>query len=125
MTVTHDDVGKYDRIQPQLVSLRSEMSVLSKTKPDGPINKFKLVHINSLLLDANSLLGEECKPLRGFSQFDDDALPSNSDVVLVLSQYIEALETWRSARVQIDEYKWVWDTQRSPILDAEPPRKVR
>lgn len=125
MPVTHDEVEKYDRLQPQLVSLLSEMSVLSKPKPDGPINKFKLGHINNLLSDANSLLGEEYKPLRGFSQFEEHALPSNSDVVLVLSQYIEALETWRSANVKNEGYKWVWNTKKGPILDAEPPRRIR
>ena len=125
MPVTHDEVEKYDRIQPLLVSLRTEMSVLSKPKPDGPINKFKLGHINNLLADANSLLGDEYKPLKGFSQFEEHALPSNSDVVLVLSQYIEALETWRSANVRYESYKWVWNTKKAPILDAEGPRNIR
>lgn len=125
MPITHAEVEKYDRIVPQLVSLRTEMSVLSKPKPDGPINKFKLGHINNLVAEANSLLGDDFKPLRGFSQFEEHALPSNSDVVLVLSQYIEAVETWRSANVKNEAYRWIWNTKQAPILDAEPPRNIR
>lgn len=125
MPVTHDEVEKYDRMHPQLESLRTEMAVLSKPKPDGPINKFKLGHINNLLVDANTLLQGEYKPLKGFSQFDEAVLPTNSDVVFVLSQYLEALETWRSASVKNDAYKWVWDTKKPPVLEAEPPRRLR
>lgn len=73
----------------------NELRELSKKQPDGKVNKFKLGFINEKLADANGILGSQWKPLRTFEQFDVDDLPSNSDVVLILSQYTGALTRWQ------------------------------
>jgi hypothetical protein len=96
-------VGK---LMVQIEGFYEEMSVLSKSKPDNPVNAFKLKFINDKLTEANTVLVGEYQPLRGFSVFDDTALPTNSDVVLVLSQYLSRLKAWRH------------DNRGSPISDV-------
>ena len=81
----------FDTIESQLDGMYSEIGILSKKKPDGPINKFKIGFINKLVSQANSLLGEEYKPFDDFERFDEDELPTASDVVLILSQYLKAM----------------------------------
>src|SRR5437867_2500476 len=81
----------------QIQSLYDEISVLSKSKPDNPLNAFKLNFINQKLTEANTVLVGEYQPLDGFTVFEDSNLPTNSDVVMVLSQYLARLKDWKRA----------------------------
>jgi len=84
----------YGKVQAQLSELHREISLLSKSKPDNPINTFKLNFINEMLGEANRILESTDRPFAGFETFDETNLPTNSDVVLVLSQYVSCLERW-------------------------------
>jgi hypothetical protein len=84
-----------EKLIVQIEGFYDEMSVLSKSKPDNPLNAFKLKFINDKLTEANSVLVGDYQPLKGFTVFDDTALPTNSDVVFVLSQYLNRLKAWR------------------------------
>ena len=50
------DVDKFEKVKAQISQLHSEVSLLSKGKPDNLINKFKLKFINEKLTDANAVL---------------------------------------------------------------------
>jgi hypothetical protein len=58
------DVDFFEKVVGQLHQLHNEISVLSKSKPDNPINKFKLGFINEKLTEANKILTGEFKPFR-------------------------------------------------------------
>jgi hypothetical protein len=111
-----EDVAVYRRVHPQLDSLLDEMRELSKKQPDGAVNKFKLEFINDKLRDANSILGDEGRPLRGFQEFDAAGLPSNSDVVMIVSQYLGSLTRWKGDRTERQGPYMFWST--------EPPIRV-
>lgn len=83
--------NRKDEIVRQMVGLRNDMAELSKKKPDDAVNKFKLVVINEVLAEANNLLGEKKLPIKSFRAFDVESLPTNSDVMLILTQYVRAL----------------------------------
>ena len=123
-TVTAQDVATFDRLKNQMQQLYDEFTTLSKKSPDGSVNKFKLTFINEKLAEANDLLGEKFKPSKHFSTFDVDTLPTNSDVVMMLSQYLDALESWRSSRVvkKID-YGWKWNTDDQTAIDSVQPSR--
>ncbi len=87
----------FERAHSQIEQLRNEVSVLSKNKPDNPINKFKLKLINEKLNEANALLTGGYKPFKDFTVFNEEDLPSNSDVVMILSQYLDSLKAWQRA----------------------------
>jgi hypothetical protein len=120
-----EQVESFIKLQPQIQSAYEEISLLSKKKPDDPLNKFKLRFINGMLSIANTLLGDSGKPFPdSFDQFDEDDMPTNSDVVFVLSNYIECLETLRCDNIQQETpfpHKWYWivSGKRSSI---ETPR---
>ena len=66
-----------------------EFRRLSDKKPNDTVNEFKLNIVNKLLTEANNeleALGTK-PPIPGFTLFDETALPSNSDVLLVLTLY--------------------------------------
>jgi hypothetical protein len=121
--MTAKDVSCFERVRTQLATLHSEFSVLSKGKPDNPVNKFKLSFINEKLRDANTVLTGEFKPFSEFLEFEDAALPTNSDVVMVLSQYLDGLEAWRSANIEfLPGLGWHWKVADAQIKTTSPSR---
>jgi hypothetical protein len=114
------DVAVFEKVMTQLADLRDQIAVLSKSKPDGLLNVFKLQFVNEKLAEANKVLVGEYKPFASFDAFDADNLPSNSDVVLVLSQYLTCLERWRSSHVyqSLSDYKWYWRVEDGAIEAA-------
>ena len=104
--------------------LSNDLEALSKKAPDAPVSKFKLNFINEKLRDANRFLAPPFKPIDGFEQFDDATLPSNSDVVMVLMQYLACLEQWRSAHVHKKSdalgSRWIWNVKGEAICAERP-----
>jgi hypothetical protein len=108
-TVTIEQAALWDRVKSQLKDLETEMASLSKKKPDGAINTFKLSLINEKLVQANQILSNEDRPFAEFEVFTKDAMPTNSDVVIVITQYLNRLGSWRADHVRKDGYDWVWN----------------
>ncbi len=117
------DIDLYEKVQSQIEQLYKEITVLSKKSPDSAINKFKLKFINEKLKEANALLVGKHKPFADFETFDEDSLPSNSDVVLILSQYLDCLEGWRSANVFKEGFSWYWKLGGSTRVSAQSPSR--
>jgi hypothetical protein len=91
MATKNDDAGgQYSLLMPLLSSVYDEMKELSKKNPDGPINEYKSKNIARILSSTRELLKSE-KSLEFLDEFDDDVFPTNSDVVILLGQYIKAL----------------------------------
>ena len=101
--------------------------IVSKKSPDSPINSFKLKFVNHLLKTANELLVGHYKPFDDFDIFSDDELPSNSDVVMILSQYIECMEKLKLKNVTILSGEWFWlvDGKASKNKTTRPPETFK
>ena len=80
---------EFIRVVHQLHSFYSEIGILAKKSPDSLINEFKLNFINDAINDMNAILKEK-KPFKSFDFFDLDKLPSSSDVVVILAQYLKS-----------------------------------
>lgn len=116
--IAAEQVSIYRRVHPALKSLLDEMRELSKKQPDVAVNKFKLGFVNEKLQEANVVLGDQWRPLKTFLEFDLAALPSNSDVVIILSQYLGSLNRWHTEHTHRDHLgKRVWKTD--PPLPAD------
>lgn len=134
VVMTNDEIEKFEKIYGQFEGLHKEIGILSKKSPNDAINKFKLSFINKLLAEANEVLDEEQRPFDGFDSFDEDQLPTNSDVTMIFEQYLYCFEKLRSGNIKhIQKYfgdkyveKWVWliDGEESEIQTA-PPQKIK
>jgi len=120
-----NDVDFFEKIKAQLQQLHNEVSALSKTKPDNPMNKFKLNVINEKLAEANTILTGEFKPFNDFAVFNVDELPTNSDVVMILSQYLDCLEAWRCANIHKVSISWYWKLEDKQEIPTERPTRFR
>src|SRR5260221_7737552 len=111
---TGEDVEKLEKLIRQLHSLHSEISLLAKKSQNDAVNAFKLKLINKVLQAGNEVLGDGYKPFADFSLFELDDLPSNSDVTVVLTQYIQETEGYRSDNIVYSDHEWVYQVNGSP-----------
>lgn len=102
------NVDTFEKLSGQLLGIYEEISLLSKKNPNDAVNKFKLKFVNVLLSQSNNYLGKMFKPFDDFISFDEDEIPQNSDVVFILSQYLQCLEKLRSDNVVIRNGVWYW-----------------
>ncbi|MEH2459447.1 hypothetical protein [Nostoc sp.] len=113
------DVDEFEKLSVQLQSIYDELSILSKKSPNDAVNKFKLNFINKLLNNSNELLSQKYRPFEDFSEFDTDDIPQYSDVVLILSQYLQCFEKLRADNVKMQSGYWHWlvDVERDETGD--------
>ncbi len=77
------------------------------------MNKFKLALINGCLEKVNAIIGN---PLEGFERFEESLVPSNSDVAMILGQYVAAMYAYRLANTTHSslENAWFWMVKDKP-----------
>jgi hypothetical protein len=89
----HDRGTQYDALMPLLKAMFREFQDLVKKKPDGALNKNKVQIVNRLLTNVLIILNGE--PQCSFLDLlDEDDLPQNSDTILILGQYVAAMEAF-------------------------------
>jgi hypothetical protein len=105
---SEEEVIQFEKVQTQIKGLYNEIGILSKKNPNDAVNNFKLNLINQSLKEANELLGSKYKPYADFDVFREDEIPKTSDVVMILSLYINALERLKGDNVKIKESQSEW-----------------
>ena len=122
------DVDTFEMLNAQLKGLHTEIQTLAKKSANDSVNLFKLRLINAVLEKTNAFLNDAQKPIEYFSRFDENDMPSNSDVLIVLSQYLNCLEKIRADNVVLGDYEgkewyWVIDGTQSSVRTS-PPKKL-
>lgn len=114
-----NNVDVFEKLSGQLLSIYEEISLLSKKNPNDAVNKFKLKFVNKLLSQSNEYLADKYKPFDDFDSFDEDDIPQNSDVVFILSQYIQCFEKQRSDNVVIRNGFWYWHVEGNENYEVD------
>lgn len=120
------DVEQLEKITGQLEGLHKEIGSLTKKSANDALNKFKLGFVNAALNTANAVLGPAYQPFATFSQFEEDDVPSNSDVTLILGQYLEELERKRADNIKRERLGgWIYNLDDPDLqIKTAPPRKI-
>lgn len=122
---TEDDVRDLEKLIVQLQGLHIEITILAKKAPNDGLNLFKLKLVNNILAKGNSILTGHYKPLESFTTFDESALPTNSDVTMVLALYIEQAERFRSNNMVYSHYKWKYLVNGTASqIEGSSPTKI-
>ena len=109
---TAERLAQYETLNPLVTAMFTEFKELSKKKPEGVLNKRKVELVNRLLKDVLLVLEEEpSKPY--LDLLDEDDLPQNSDVLLMLSQFEAALKAFKNRYYVFDKFthSWRWRTR--------------
>jgi hypothetical protein len=119
------EIDEFETLQGQLQAFHEEMSSLARKNPNDALNKFKLGLVNSVLKKTNSFLGSTRLPFADFESFDESIIPSTSDVLVILSQYLSAFEKLRAENVywDYDENGWCW--KGGGKIRTGPPKKIQ
>lgn len=96
------DVELYDKLHGQLLTMRSQFEALSKKNPNDVVNEFKIGLVNKMLADINGLIGD-FKPFPDFEQFENDPRVFNSDVLLILAQYLTSMSRFKNANSIVEQ----------------------
>jgi len=124
--MTHQEIDTFEKLHSQLISFHTELTSLSKKEQNGPVNEFKLRFINALISKINSVLGEKYRPFEDFAQFDSDTLPSNSDVTMILGQYLGCMEKMRADNIFIKSAQWYWRSgEQETNIKTSAPQKIK
>src|ERR1022692_2189917 len=118
------EVEALERLVGQLKGLHAEIAQLAKKSPNDALNTFKLKLVNKVLEAGSTLLTGGYRPFEDFERFDTDDVPTNSDVTMILAQYMEQTERFRSDNVVLEDYDWYYKVNgKASTLEAAPPTK--
>lgn len=106
-TTSMEKAGLYEVMMPLLQAMYSEFKEFSKKKPEEVVSKAKIKVVNRLLTRCQSVLGAEAS-IDYLDLPDEDDVPQNSDVVLMLSQYVAAMNQFHSTYYKWDGTEWRW-----------------
>lgn len=114
------DIVKFIMLNNFLESAYSEMKDFSKKSPDSALNDRKVKSLNRILKDIKEILRNE--PTASYLDLlDEEMLPTNSDVVLTMSQFRSALENFKKkhCRYHDHDYNYYWHTSDGQIKAKE------
>ena len=94
MIMKKEDIERFEELWSKLASIRNDISILSSKKPSDQLNKFKINYINDVLAKVNTLIGDD-KPYDDFDVFDEVALPTNSDALMIINLYLNGMDRFK------------------------------
>ncbi len=107
---TDEQVKLYLTINPLLKSAFDEVKEFSKKKQDEELNVKKVKMINRLLEKAKEILKDE-PTVEYLELLDEDELPTNSDAVLTMSQFISAMKKFHDDHYHYENNMLSWDNE--------------
>lgn len=115
---TNAEVNQFLMLRELVTGLYEEMKDLTKKSSKETLNEFKIKSLNRVLKPLRELLKDQ--PTAMFLDLlEDDSLPTNSDVVIVLSQYLSTMKKYeeRYYRVTPGTYTKRWNAKENPMVN--------
>lgn len=94
-STSREKADAWEVATPLLKAMFAEFKELSKKKPEDAVSKGKIAVANRLLEQCRVVLNDE-PSIEFLDLLDEDELPQHSDVVLMLSQYVAAMEQFEA-----------------------------
>lgn len=98
------NIEDYELLKSMLYSQKKEFDLLSKTKSNEQLNPMKIKMANRVLEPLKELFKHE-ESHKFLDILNEDELPTNSDVVLIISQYETAIHDFRIRYYK--DYQWI------------------
>ncbi|MFB0593944.1 hypothetical protein ACSZM9_04970 [Aeromonas hydrophila] len=104
---TEDKAQTHDNMTPLLAAMYAEFKEISKKKPDAAVSKSKMKIVNRLLEKVRTVLSDE-ESIGFLDMLDEDDVPQASDVTLILSQYMAAMNAFHDKHYGWNGSNHVW-----------------
>ena len=92
---TENNIEDYKLLKNMLRSQKREFDLLSNKKTDVQLNPMKIRMVNRVLKLLKELFNNE-ESYKFLDTLDEDEIPTNSDVVLIISQYEAAIREFEN-----------------------------
>lgn len=126
--MTKEQIENFEKTFSQLCGLYDDIIILVKKNPNDVMNTFKLRNINKVINNANIIVGNK-KPFEDFDGFDiEGEMPTNSDVAMLLGQYIKCMELVKKNNTHIDFGRWYWSVdgnRKSADIQTSAPAMLK
>lgn len=103
---TDENIEEYELLRDMLKAQKDEFDLLSKKKADWQLNPMKIKMVNRVLEPLKDLLQYE-NSSKFLDILNEEDLPTNSDVVLIISQYDTAILAFRNDYYSSYEREWI------------------
>ncbi len=100
---TEKNIKDYELLKDMLHSQKKEFDLLSRKRSNEQLNSMKVKMANRVLKPLKELFKNE-ESHKFLDTLNEDELPTNSDVVLIISQYETAIGEFRNR--YYDNYNW-------------------
>jgi hypothetical protein len=107
---TSKKASTHEVMTPLLDAMFEEFKDLAKKKPDAAVSKGKLVIANRLLNRIREVLADE-ESIEFLDLLNEDDVPQASDVTLVFSQYVAAMQAFKGKYNSWNGSGYVWSLQ--------------
>jgi hypothetical protein len=107
---TKAQAEQFDMLFPILDSVFIEIKELSKKKQDGALNELKVKMTNRVLAKVKSILNDD-PTLEFLDLLDEEVFPTNSDAVLIISQFRAAMRQYREKHYVWTGIEHAWTTE--------------
>ena len=123
-----EQIEIFEKTFAQLCGLYDDITILVKKNPNDVMNIFKLRNINKVISSANEIVGDT-KPFEDFDAFDVEGdMPTNSDVTMLLGQYINCMELVKKNNTHMEWGHWYWDidgSKKSSEIQTSAPTMLK
>lgn len=100
---------QFDMLFPIVESVFNEIKELSKKKQDGALNDLKVKMTNRVLSKVKTILKDD-PTLEFLDLLNEESLPTNSDAVLIISQFKGAMQQFKNRHFDTSSIDEVWIT---------------
>jgi hypothetical protein len=107
---TKTNTEQFDMLFPILESIFNEIKELSKKKQDGALNEIKVKMTNRVLSKVKIVLKDD-PTVEFLDLLDEVTLPTNSDAVLIIAQYLAAMNQYKGKFYGWDGTDDTWFTK--------------
>ena len=110
------EVNQFLMLRELVTGLYDEMKDFAKKSANETLNEFKIKSLNRVLIPLKEVLKDQPTALF-LDVLDESSLPTNSDVVIILSQYLSAMQKYEDRYYRLDKLKYTkrWNTKENPI----------
>ena len=110
------EVNQFLMLRELVTGLYDEMKDFAKKSSNETLNEFKIKSLNRVLSPLRELMKDQPTALF-LDVLDESSLPTNSDVVIILSQYLTAMQKFEDRYRKKDPSRHVirWNTKEDPI----------
>jgi hypothetical protein len=105
--ISEELVEKYEFLSPLIARIYEDVQELTKKKQDGVLSKTRIAMVNRLLETAKQILKDE--PSSAYLDLlDEHAIPQNADAMLIVGQYVSALQAFKRRYTRGESYELYW-----------------